>query len=85
MAPAMADDDADEARSGARRGTLIPLERILSRIARQHPGQIVDIELDRDDGVWRYEIELVTPRGRVVVITANARTGRFRKNRDDDD
>ncbi|WP_173404058.1 PepSY domain-containing protein [Paracoccus marcusii] len=44
------------------RGDMLPLEQILARIEARHPGRIVEVELEDEDGLWLYEIEVLTPR-----------------------
>lgn len=77
--------DADIAREAVRRGEFLSLNQILAIIARDHPGQILEIELEREDGFWEYEVEIITPGGRVVEITLDPATGRIRDYGDDDD
>lgn len=77
--------DADIAREAVRRGEFLSLERILAIIARDHPGQILEIELEREDGFWEYEVDIVTPEGRVIEITLDPASGRIVDYGDDDD
>lgn len=71
--PARADDDSRRARDGVRSGELVPLERILEQAEREHPGHVLEVELD--DG--EYEIEILRDDGRVVELTYDARSGRL--------
>jgi uncharacterized membrane protein YkoI len=73
LAPAHADDDSRRAREGVRRGELVPLEQLLAQAEREHPGQVLEVELD--DG--EYEIEILREDGRVVELSYDARTGRL--------
>ncbi len=72
----------------AGRGTaldaLMPMPRMLAQVQREHPGTVLDAELDRDgQGRWIYEIELRTPRGRILELVLDATTGTV-LDRDDD-
>lgn len=84
--PAAADDDDHlEAQRLLQRGEILPLVRILD-IARQHvPGDIIEVELDRDDddGTWEYEAKVLTAAGIVRKITLSARDGALIKIKDD--
>ncbi|MFC3124991.1 PepSY domain-containing protein [Pseudoroseomonas globiformis] len=82
-APAMADEhpvprgcrnEQDCARQALQRGEIRPLEEVLAVARRAVPGDIVGVELDRDDGMWIYEIKVLTERGRRREIEIDART-----------
>jgi hypothetical protein len=47
-----ADTDADRARAALRSGEILPLSRILETVSRQYAGDVIDVKLDRDDGIW---------------------------------
>ena len=46
-----ADTDADRARAALRSGEILPLSRILDAVSRQYAGDVIDVKLDRDDGI----------------------------------
>ena len=77
---AIADEGSRRAHEGVRRGELVPLERLLDQDRREHPGQVLEVELD--DG--EYEIEILRDDGRVVELTFDARTGRLLESEFDD-
>ncbi|HRO03154.1 MAG TPA: PepSY domain-containing protein, partial [Terricaulis sp.] len=57
-APAAADDDDhDRARAAVSRRDALPLTRILEIAQRVAPGEVVEVDLDDDDGRLVYEIE----------------------------
>lgn len=75
-APALADDDDhDRAREALARGEILPLSRILLVVEREVGGRIIEIDLDRDDGRYVYEVEAVSPDGRMVELSIDAATG----------
>jgi len=76
-APASADDrrDHDLARQALQAGEILPLRMILERVERAHPGQIMEVELERKDGTWIYEIKMLRPNGALVKLKVNARDG----------
>lgn len=76
--PAMAgdDDDHDAARRAVARGEALPLERMLVLLRRVAPGEMIDLEFERDGGRWVYEFKVLAPNGVVREVTMEARTGR---------
>ncbi|MDP5305756.1 PepSY domain-containing protein [Paracoccus spongiarum] len=77
--------DAQIARDAVARGAFLPMERILTIVSRDHPGELVEIELEQEDGVWEYEVEIVTPQGRLIEVRLQAATGRILRVEDKDD
>ncbi|TYP60742.1 peptidase YpeB-like protein [Stutzerimonas stutzeri] len=77
--------DYETARQAVDRGDMLPLEQILARIEARHPGRIVEVELEDEDGLWLYEIEVLTPEGRLIEIELDARTGVILGYEEDDD
>ncbi|MDP3801754.1 PepSY domain-containing protein [Brevundimonas sp.] len=86
-APAYADspdeDDHVAAREALRRGEILPLARILSIVAARVPGDVIDVELERKDNRWRYEVKVLTSTGRVREVKLNARDGAILEIEDD--
>jgi uncharacterized membrane protein YkoI len=79
-APALASDkDHDRAREAVKAGQVMPLRSVLERLEREHPGQVLDVELDleKEGGVerWVYEIKLLRQGGSLVKLEVDARTG----------
>ena len=71
--------DHERARTARARGEVLPLARILSRVERDFGGRVIEVELERDDGERRYELELLLPDGRVIELEFDARTGELVK------
>ena len=86
-APARADptgeDDHVAAREALRRGEILPLARILAIVAARVPGDVIEVELERKDDRWRYEIKVLTSTGRVREVKLNARDGAILEIEDD--
>jgi uncharacterized membrane protein YkoI len=76
-------DDHEEARALLQRGEILPLAQVLELVRRIEPGDVIEVELDRDDGVWEYQVKVLTPTGRVREVTLDARDGRLIKLEDD--
>ncbi|MGB4359065.1 MAG: PepSY domain-containing protein [Rhodoferax sp.] len=74
-----ADADHDRARQALEAGEVLPLGTILARLERDHPGQVLDVELEHEkqDGVarWVYEVKLLRKGGALVKLEVDARTG----------
>lgn len=73
--------DQDRARQALKSGEVMPLATILERVAREHPGQIMEVELERDDGAWIYELRVLEPGGGLIKLKVDARTGAILKGR----
>ncbi len=75
--PSQADDhDHDRARQTLEAGEVLPLQTILARLERDHPGQIMEVELEREGARWLYEIKLLRPGGALVKLKIDARSGK---------
>ena len=84
--PAIASDkDHDRARDAVKAGQVMPLRAVLERLEREHPGQVLEVELEDDNGRWLYEIKLLQAGGQRIKLELDAKTGEVlrRKNRDD--
>ena len=76
--------DSREARKLLEAGDIVPLERITEDARTRHPGRILEVELDREDGRYVYEVELVDERGVVWELYYDARTGELLKDKRED-
>jgi hypothetical protein len=82
MPIAQADDgDHERARAAVRSGEVLPLPELLSRLQPGWPGQVLELELEREDGRWIYEVKLLQPGGQVVKLDVDARTATVLKQR----
>lgn len=76
---ARADSDHDRARQALQAGEVLPLASILVRVEREHAGNVLDVELDRDkeDGVvrWVYKIKVLTLNGTRIKLRMDAKSG----------
>ncbi len=73
--------DQDRARQALKSGEVMPLVTILERVAREHPGQVMEVEFERDDGVWVYELRVLEPGGGLIKLKVDARTGVILKSK----
>lgn len=68
--------DAARARAGVREGRYVPLSAILDWLETRYHGRAIEIELEEEeDEPPTYEVEWLTPQGRVVEFEFDARTG----------
>lgn len=77
---ALADDDHLEARRLVEDGAIQPLETILKQVTERQPGRILEVELEREDGLYIYEIELLDNQGVVWEVEVNAQSGEIMKS-----
>lgn len=69
--------DHDRARRALESGEIVPLRTILERVERDYPGQIMEVELEREDARWIYEIKLLRTGGALVKLEIDARDGKL--------
>ena len=78
--PVQADDDHDRARRAVQAGHVLPLRTILDHAARDYPGEVIEAELDDDDGGRViYELKLITDQGQVMKLYYDAQSGALLK------
>ncbi len=85
------DHDHERARQALEAGEVLPLRSILERVERDYPGQVVDVELEREyenkQGRWVYEIKVLRAGGALIKLKVDARDGtiigqKLKENRD---
>lgn len=74
-APADGRSDHERARQAYEAGEVMPLRALLAQIERDYPGQVLEVELEREDGVWIYEVKLLRDGGDVLELELGARDG----------
>jgi uncharacterized membrane protein YkoI len=67
--------DQDEALYLRQQGKILPLETIIRKAREQYQGRLIESELERHNGHYFYEIELVGPDGIVHKLHYDAHTG----------
>lgn len=82
LPPARADSDHDRARAALQAGQVLPLKTVLERLEREHPGQVLEVELEPEHGRWVYEVRLLQDDGRLVKLELDAGTGTLLKRRE---
>lgn len=71
--------DHELARQALQQGRVLPLRTVLDKIEREHQGQVIKIEFERDDGQFLYEISLLQSGGRLAKLEVDAVDGRVLK------
>ncbi len=86
-APLMSDEiDHDEALRLTEQGRILPLQSFIDDALRRFPGRFLEAELERDDGRYIYELEIVTRDRSVIDLEYDATTGALLDvDRDEDD
>jgi uncharacterized membrane protein YkoI len=67
-------DDQDRARAALAAGEIRPLAEILAEVERRYLGRVIEVDLDREDGRWVYELKLLPSSGRVFELEVDAAT-----------
>jgi len=81
--PALASErDHDRARAALQAGEVLPLATVLQRVALSHPGEVLGVELEREDGRWIYELKLLQRGGALVKLEVDARSGEVLKRKE---
>lgn len=71
--------DHERARQALEAGEVLPLRSILERVEREYPGQVVDVELEREHKDrrerWVYEVKVLRAGGALIKLKVDARDG----------
>lgn len=75
--PSQAGDahDQDRARQALEAGEILPLRTILEKIERNYPGQVMEVDLERKETRWVYEIKVLRTGGELIKLKLDARDG----------
>ncbi|MEO8124488.1 MAG: PepSY domain-containing protein [Burkholderiales bacterium] len=81
LSPALADGkvDHDRVRAAVEAGEILPLPALLEQLQRSHPGQVLELELEKEDGRWIYEVKLLQADGRLLKLELDARSAQVLK------
>lgn len=83
LAPIRAEEgrDHDRARAALKAGELLPLQDVLKRVQRSHPGEVLEVELERDGGRWVYELKVLQPGGLLLRLDVDGKTATILRSR----
>lgn len=68
-------NDHERVRAAVQAGEVLALPLLLERLQRTHPGRVLELELERDDGRWIYEVKLLKAGGQLLKLEVDAGTG----------
>ena len=57
------------------KGEILPLGRVIANLHDAIPGEISGVELENENGMWIYEFKVISPKGRMLEVRVNAKTG----------
>jgi uncharacterized membrane protein YkoI len=80
----LASDDHEKARRLKEAGRILPLQEVVKKAQAEHPGRVIEVELDDDHGRHVYEIELLDEQGEVWELYFDAATGDLIKHERED-
>jgi uncharacterized membrane protein YkoI len=79
---AMAGPERDELLRKVQDGSILPLAKIIEHAQRDHPGDLLEAELEDEHGVTVYELKILTPEGRIRKVYYDAKEGTVIKWKD---
>lgn len=80
LVPCAHADEQDAVRRAVDEGRLKPLAEIITQVQSRHPGRVMEVELERDDGRFVYELEVLSPDRRRIEIKVDGATGEILGN-----
>ncbi|MGM0832426.1 PepSY domain-containing protein [Halomonas qinghailakensis] len=76
---AIADQHWETLHSEVRRGDVVPLESILDWLEANYIGEVIEVEIEREDGHVEYEIKLLGAQNQVVEFEFDGHSGQLMK------
>jgi uncharacterized membrane protein YkoI len=76
-APAGDDENHDLARKLRDAGAILPLEDVVRHARMAKPGELLETELEKKDGHYIYEVEILDKAGQVWELKLDAASGRL--------
>lgn len=74
--------DHDEIKQLRESGVILPMERVMAGALALQPGELVEAELEREDGAYRYEFKILAADGRVHKLSLDAATAEVIKRKE---
>lgn len=65
----------DEVRQLRESGKILPMEEILTRVRKIQPGQVVEIELEREKDAYVYEVKVIDEKDGIHKLELDASNG----------
>lgn len=79
--PVRAESDPNFALVAAGDGTVKPLSAVLRTVKRKVPGQVLDVQLDKNSNPQVYRIRVRSEKGNVILVVVDAISGRILSTR----
>ncbi|WP_224106830.1 PepSY domain-containing protein [Vreelandella aquamarina] len=76
-AGALGDQHWEALHGDVRRGDVVPLETILDWLDAHYIGEVLEVEVERENGYIEYEIKLLGPQNQVVAFEFDGQSGRL--------
>lgn len=76
---AIGDQHWEALHSEVQRGAVVPLESILDWLEANYIGEVIEVELEREDGHVEYEIKLLGAQNQVVEFEFDGHSGQLMK------
>jgi uncharacterized membrane protein YkoI len=73
--------DHDRARAALQAGEVQSLQKVLEKVQLSYPGEVLEVELEREGGRWVYELKLLQSGGRLVRLDVDAKTAEVLRSR----
>ncbi|QJQ93845.1 MULTISPECIES: PepSY domain-containing protein [Halomonadaceae] len=74
-APLAADEHWRDLHGEVRAGRIVALPVILDWLEAHYEGRVLEVELEREDGILVYEVEMIGPQGQIVEFEFDAVSG----------
>ena len=72
-------NEREAVRAAVERGELKSLSNVLQAVRPKLPGEVVGIEIEREQGLWIYEFRVADDKGRLFNVYVDAATARILK------
>ena len=76
--------DHENARELVNNGNILPLEKILETVYQSHQGKVLEVEFEREDNGYIYEIEILDKDNKIWELEVDAVTGKLLKVEEED-
>ncbi len=70
-----------QARAALEAGEIRPLSELMTEVERRYLGRVIEVELERENGRWQYEIKVLPPNGRLFEVELDASTGELLRSK----
>ena len=77
------DDDHERARQAVESGKALPLSQLLDTVSGSIKGEVVGVEIEREQGRYYYELKIVSPEGKLREVLVDALTAEIVRNEED--